>query len=1050
MPYAELHCHSHFSLLDGASPPERLIEAACRAALPALALTDHNGLYAVPQFYKAAKSAGVKPILGAELTLEDGFHILLLVKDKVGYANLCRAITKAQLAGSKGNPVLNFRDFEKYRQGLICLSACRKGEIPGLLLKDDRGAALLAAQKYLAIFGPDDFFIELQHHLNPDDSMLCKRLIALAQILGVRTVATNNVHYAAREDSKLQDVLVCIKNRVDLDSSAPFRYANSEYYLKDLPEMLALPDLPAEAIKNTLTVVDRCNFDLDFSSYRFPDFEVPQGKTARQYLRELCADKLPQRYGPNAPEVWTRLEHELELIDEKGLSGYFLIVWDIMEFARKSGILAQGRGSAASSLVAYLLGITPVDPIRHNLFIGRFLNEFAIPDIDVDIATHRREEVLQYVYDKYGREHAAMVCTYVTFKARNAVREVGKVLGLPPYLLDRMAKSLSAYGASHAIRDLKEIPEFTDYLDSWVWEHFCTLCEKIADFPRHLSIHVGGMVIASKPISEIVPVEWARAEGRVVCQWDKDGVDDAGLIKVDLLGLRMLSLISDAVDFIKADSGVELDMQGMPMDDAGVYDVISDADTVGVFQVESRAQMQTLPRMRPRSLEDLGVEVAIIRPGPLQGNMVHPYLKRRQGLEPVDYMHPILKPVLEETMGVILYQEQILQVAMLIAGFSAGEGNLLRKVMARKNAREELAKWRGRFVEGARARGINEATANRAFDLIGGFADFGFCKSHAMSFALLCYRSAFLKKYYPAEFYCALLNNQPMGFYVPEVVAGDARRHGITILPVDINESLWQCTIDKDGFNRFNGFNRLKELNGLNDSNGLNCLNGLSEARAAIRLGFRYVKEMGKERAEKILGTRVREGGFTSLRDFCVRTGLDRESVQNLIAVGAFDRIHRSRRQLLWQLGSMQITGCDGIEFPVSGRVTLDEMDGKEELMADYAIQGLSPQRQLLEEYRDRLARMGGIESAAIPHCRSGEKVRIGGLTICLQVPPTAKGFAFVTLEDEEGLMNVVLKPDVFKKYKQMVRLEPLLVVEGTVQKKDGVLNIIASRVDAL
>ncbi|HAR97050.1 MAG TPA: error-prone DNA polymerase [Deltaproteobacteria bacterium] len=1040
--YAELHCHSHFSLLDGASSPERIVEAARHVGLPALALTDHNGLYAAPRFYKTAKSAGIKPIIGAELALEGGFHIVLLVKDATGYTNLCRMITKAQLAGSKGNPLLGFHSLKEYRQGLICLSACQKGEIPGLLLKDDREGALLAARRYVSIFGQDDFFIELQHHLNPDDSLLCKRLIALAQALGVRTVATNNVHYAVRQDSRLQDVLVCIKNRVSLDGSAPFRHANSEYYLKGAAEMCALPRLPPEAMDTTRIIAERCNFDLDFSSYRFPDFHVPNGKTARQYLQELCTEKLPQRYGPDVPEVWTRLEHELELIDEKGLCGYFLIVWDIMEFARKSGILAQGRGSAASSLVAYLLGITPVDPIRHNLFIGRFLNEFAIPDIDVDIATHRREEVLQYVYDKYGREHAAMVCTYVTFKARNAVREVGKVLGLPQHLLDRMAKSLSVYGASHVIRDLKEIPEFRDYLDSEAWGHFCILCEGIADFPRYLSIHVGGMVIASKPVSEIVPVEWARAEGRVVCQWDKDGVDDAGLIKVDLLGLRMLSLISNARDLIEADSGLELDLQEMPMDDPRVYDVISDADTVGVFQVESRAQMQTLPRMRPRSLEDLSVEVAIIRPGPLQGNMVHPYLKRRQGLEPVDYMHPILKPVLEETMGVILYQEQILQVAMLIAGFSAGEGNLLRKVMARKNAREELAKWRGRFVEGARVKGIGEAVANRAFDLIGGFADFGFCKSHAMSFALLCYRSAFLKKYYPAPFYCALLNNQPMGFYVPEVIVGDARRHGIGILPVDINESFWQCSVVK-------GFKRSDRSDGSARSVGSCKSNSPSEAKA-ILLGFRYVKEMGEDRAEKILRARVRGGEFVSLRDFCVRSRLDPESTQNLIMVGAFDGIDRSRRHLLWDLGSMQSTGCDGIEFPASSRVALDEMTASEELMVDYAIQGLSPQRQLLEEYRDRLAGIGAIGSGNIPHCRPGEKVKVGGLTICLQVPPTAKGFAFVTLEDEEGLMNVVLKPDVFKQYKQMVRLEPLLVVDGTVQKKDGVLNIIASRVDVL
>ena len=496
-----------------------------------------------------------------------------------------------------------------------------------------------------------------------------------------------------------------------------------------------------------------------------------------------------------------RLDYEFELIEGKGLFGYFLIVWDIMEFARRNGILAQGRGSAASSLVAYVLGITPVDPIRHKLFVGRFLNEFGIPDIDIDISTNRREEVIQYVYEKYGREHAAMVCTYVTFRARNAVREVGKVLGFPSRILDRMAKSLSSYSAAHAIDDLKEIAEFRGYLGSDAWEHFVSMCKKIADFPRHLSIHVGGMIISSKPVSEIVPLEWARAEGRVVCQWDKDGVDDAGLIKVDLLGLRMLSLISDVTEFIEECEGTGLDLDALPMDDPAVYELITKADTIGVFQVESRAQMQSLPRVKPRTLEDLGVEVAIIRPGPLQGNMVHPYMRRRQGIEPVQYLHPLLEPVLSETLGVILFQEQILQVAIVIAGFTAGEANKLRKAMGRKNGFAELQKWRSRFVAGAGTRGIDEATANKIFDLIGGFAEFGFCKSHAMSFALLCYRSAFLKKYYPVAFYCALLNNQPMGFYVPEVIINDAKRHGVTILPAEINKSIWQCSIEMSNTN---------------------------------------------------------------------------------------------------------------------------------------------------------------------------------------------------------------------------------------------------------
>ena len=1013
--YIELHCHSHFSLLDGASTVEQLVEAAHNAGMGGLALTDHNGLYAAPQFFRTAKEAGLKPIVGAELTLEGSFHVTLLVTNSTGYTNLSRLITRAQLAGSKGDPKLTFSDLAERNEGLICLSGCSKGETPSLMLQGRKDEALKAAQKYRSVFGSDRFYIELQHHLHPEDSRLCRQLAEMARTLGVRTVATNNVHYVAREDHRLQDILVCIRNRVTLDNSAGFRKPNSEYYLKSADAMHALAHLPQDAISRTLAIAEQCDYDLDFSSYRFPDFPLPEGATAEEYLRRLCLEKARQRFGELNNTLMERLDYEFDLIRGKGLFGYFLIVWDIMEFARKNGILAQGRGSAASSLVAYVLGITPVDPIRHKLFVGRFLNEFGVPDIDIDISTNRREEVIQYVYEKYGREHAAMVCTYVTFRARNAVREVGKVLGLPPPVLDRMAKSLSSYSAAHAIDDLKEIAEFRGYLGSDAWGHFVGMCRKIADFPRHLSIHVGGMIIASRPVSEIVPLEWARAEGRVVCQWDKDGVDDAGLIKVDLLGLRMLSLISDAAEFIEEQQDTPLDLETLPMDDPAVYEMVAKADTIGVFQVESRAQMQSLPRVKPRTLEDLGVEVAIIRPGPLQGNMVHPYMKRRQGIEPVQYLHPLLEPVLEESLGVILFQEQILQVAILIAGFTAGEANKLRKAMGRKNGFVELQKWRGRFTAGAQVKGIGETTANKIFDLIGGFAEFGFCKSHAMSFALLCYRSAFLKHYYPEAFYCALLNNQPMGFYQPEVIINDAKRHNVTILPVDINKSLWQC--------------------------------GVEDKR--IRLGFRYVKEMGEDRAGKIIAARLR-GAFASLREFCIRTRLDKESIQNLVAVGAFDGIDRSRRHLLWELGALQIAGVHGIDLCVSEKVALDDMTVKEETMVDYSIQGFSARRHLIDEYRERLRSMGAVGSSQIERSVSGKSVRIGGLTVCLQMPPTAKGFAFLTLEDEEGLTNVVLRSDVYSEYRQIVRLEPLIVVDGTVQKEDGVTNLIAKRIASL
>ncbi len=608
-----------------------------------------------------------------------------------------------------------------------------------------------------------------------------------------------------------------------------------------------------------------------------------------------------------------------------------------------------------------------------------------------------------------------MVCTYVTFRARNAIREVGRVFGFPPHILDRMAKSVSAYSAPSAIEDLKGIQEFKQRLDSAAWCHFCALSREIADFPRHLSIHVGGMIISSKPISEMVPLERARAEGRVVCQWDKDGVDDAGLIKVDLLGLRMLSLIDEAVRLVKKTRGISLDLDRLPEDDPLVYDLIGRADTVGVFQVESRAQMQSLPRVKPRSLEDLGIETAIIRPGPLQGNMVHPYMRRRNGEERVVHLHPLLEPILRQTLGVVLFQEQVLQVAMAVAGFTAGVADGLRKAMGRKKGREEMERWRDAFLQGAAHKGVERALAMKIFDLVCGFAGFGFCKSHAMSFALLCYRSALLKLYYPCEFYCALLNNQPMGFYIPEVVVGDARRRGVRVFPVDVNKSVWACAPEEN----------------------------------SVRLGFRYVKSLGEARADSIAAER--EGGeFRSFKEFCFRVRLDKNALQSLIVIGAFDRLERSRRQLLWALRSIDAPPLREMDPEKPERAPLDEMSGREELLAAYRIQGFSASSHLVALYRDRLSRVGAVKSSRLSRLASGSTVAIGGYNICLQTPPTAKGFAFITLEDEEGLVNVVLKPNVYRMYRQLVRLGPLLIVEGVVERKDGVINVTAERVRSM
>jgi error-prone DNA polymerase len=791
---------------------------------------------------------------------------------------------------------------------------------------------------------------------------------------------------------------------------------NSEYYLKGYADIARLPWLPHDAILRTNEIADRCCFDLNFSASSYPEFPLAKGERATGFLRNLVMEKAKSRYRVLTEDMLKRIDHEIILIEQKGLSGYFLVVWDIVEYARKMRISAQGRGSAASSVAAYVLGITPVDPIKHNLFIGRFLNELSTPDIDIDIATNRREEVIQYAYDTYGRDNAAMVCTYVTFQARNAIREVGKVLGFPAHILDRMAKTVSHYGGIDAIDSLKEVPEFKPYLDSAAWDHFCDICTQIADFPRHLSIHVGGMIITPRPIAEIVPQEHARAEGRIVCQWDKDSVDDAGLIKFDLLGLRMLSLIDDAQELIEQHHGSSIDFDSVGTDDPEVYKLICEADTVGVFQVESRAQMQTVPKVKPRSIEDLAIEVAIVRPGPLQGNMVHPFIRRRQGKEPVVHLHPKLAPILGETLGVILFQEQILQVAVEIAGFSAGEANKLRKAMGRKNAREELTKWYGRFVEGAQKQGIEKGLATKIFEHISNFAEFGFCKSHAASFAILCYRSAYLKRYYPAEFYCALLNNQPMGFYDPEVITGDARRHSIKVLPVDINRSTWKCSVEK----------------------------------GSLRTGFRYVKGIGEEKGALIL--KARDGdSFSSLQGFIDRTNLDNLSLQNLIAVGAFAALQRSRRQLLWEAETIRVAGgLSGMCASRQEKLPIPEMTIQEETITDYAFQGFSASHHIMELCREKLNHARAVKSSELACCRSGAAVLVGGYTVCLQMPPTAKGFTFLTLEDEEGLMNVVVEPSVYQTYRILIRLEPLLLVEGTLEKKEGLINIKAKNIQTL
>jgi error-prone DNA polymerase len=1017
--YVELHCHSNFSILDGASHPEDLVARASEIGMPALALTDHDGLYGIIPFYNACLAAGLKPVIGTEMTLKNGSHITLLAKSNRGYSNLCRLITRAQLEHKKGSPAIHKKDLAQYCGDLICLSGCRKGEIPALIASGRTEKAREIATGYIGIFGQENFYIELHNNLYPEDKRTCHALAELANDLNLGYVATNNVHYATKEGYRLHDVLTCIRNRTSLDKCDTLRL-NSEFHLKSSGEMTELFQEYPEAIANTIAIAEKCSANLDFSQYRFPDFPLPEGETAGSYLAKLCWQKIHARYANVNPEVETKVNYELKLIEKLGLSGYFLVVWDIMDYAERSGIPAQGRGSAANSIVAYILGITRVDPIRNKLFLGRFLNEemSSVPDIDIDVSTAHREKLIQYVYEKYEREHVAMVCTYVTFQAKNAIREVGKTLGMPPDLLDRMAKSVSMYDAKGIEQDLADLKEFESYFSSAPWQQFISLCREIADFPRHLSIHNGGMVISSRALSEIVPMEKATMPGRIVCQWDKDDIADSGLIKVDLLGLRMLSLIHEACQLIEENHNAKLDLDRSPLDDKEIYDMICRGDTIGVFQVESRAQLQTLPQTKPHSIEDLTIEVALIRPGPLQGDMVHPYIRRKNHLEKVTYLHPKLKPILEETLGIILFQEQVIQVATIIADFTPGEADSLRRAMTRKKPKRAMNEMRQRFLEGAKRNGVDNDKATRIFQALEGFAEYGFCKSHAAGFALLCYQSAWLKRYRPIEFYCALLNNQPMGFYSPEVIVRDAKRHGMEVLPVDINKSSDRCTIEGDR----------------------TCL----ERGRRIRLGFRYIKTLGEKAMSQIIGER-QIAPYVSFDDFYSRARLARAPVENLILAGAFDSFGCQKRQLLWQLGSLEKQSPR--ELPLEygdAMVSLPDFTDLEEMKADYEVQGLSTRYHPMHALRKSISVDGLLKSSEVAHLPSNARVRTAGYVITRQRPPTAKGFAFLTLEDEEGMLNVIIKPDVYRRYRQIFKLEPLILVQGAIQRQHDNLNIIA------
>jgi error-prone DNA polymerase len=1055
--YAELHLHSNFSFLEGASHIDELVLQALELGYNSLALTDHDGLHGAMEFAQSARAWGLKPITGAEITLTAGHHLTLLCRDRQGYANLCRLISHAHLDHDRGQPRVDPRVLAQHSGGLIVLSGCRNGEVPSLVVAGKYSEAEKIAQYYGELFGRDNFFIELQNNFVYGDLRRNHRLAELAEHLSIGIVATGNVHYHAPERHRLQDVLVSIRNGMTLDASHRVRRENSQYFLRRPEEMAVMfRDFP-RAIATTQTIAERCQFDLTRDlEYRFPDHPVPAGETQESYLRKIIWQEASRRYPCITPELERRLEDELLLVEKHGLSGFFLIHREILQLAKQiarasRGRLYQdcpgrGRGSSVGSVICYLIGLSHIDPIENNLFLGRFLNEevASVPDIDLDFPRDIREKLMLRVYEHFGNEHVGLVATFPTYRIRGAVREVGKTLGISLAELDRLAKVADGYSAKEIRAEMQRADGFRSKLGSAHWELFADLVEEIAGFPRHISQHVGGMVISSRPLIEMVPMEQSAMEGRVLIQWDKDSVDDARMIKIDFLALGMLSALDDCLQLVEEKKGRRLDLSRINFEDNFVYDSICEADTMGVFQIESRAQMQTLPRVRPRSLEDLTVQVAIIRPGPIVGGSVNPYIARRMGKEPVTYDDPSLEPALEETLGVILYQEQVLQAAMALAGFTAGQAESLRRAMSRKRSHDAIFKHKDMFIEGCRSRGVSDVVAESVFKKIDGFASFGFPKAHAAAFGLLAYQSAWLRTYFPAEFLCALFNAQPMGFYAPHVLVNDGKRHGVIVLPPDVNLSAANCTMEP--------------LSGDHPSTPMN-----SKARAvsdlAVRIGLRYVRGIGLENGAQAIEEERESGGkFQSMSDFLERTYLKREQVENLVVSGCFDSFGLERRELFWQLGLLYRSKGGNLtrrqlalalpteqDMPAGAGFTLRQLSEWDRMRADYMIIGMSPRQHPMEYARSHLGE-GVVPTAMVGSLEDGREIEVAGLVVCRQRPGTAKGFVFLVLEDEFGLVNVIIKPDLYEQERGVIRTEPFLIIRGVLQRRDGIANLIARK----
>ncbi|MFJ9460799.1 error-prone DNA polymerase [Kitasatospora sp. NPDC101447] len=1027
--WAELHVHSTYSFLDGASDPAELVAEAARLGTETLAVTDHDGLYAAAVFAAEARRAGLNTVFGAELTLDaslaptgvadqDGEHLLVLARGAEGYRRLAKVIGDAHLAGGhKRRPRYDTDRLADAHQGhWAILTGCRKGAVRRALETEGETGAERELRALTDRFGPDNIYVELTDHRMPGDDDRNDTLATLATRLGLTTVATTAAHHASPAQLPLAQTLAALRQNRSLADAEPYLAAAGTAHLRSPQEMAArLAPWPGVQ-QNTVDLARACAFDFRTLAPEMPGFPVPDSHTEASWLRKLTLRATAHRFAPDNEKAHRQIAYELDVIQQLGMAGYFLIVHDIVDFARRADIWCQGRGSAANSAVCYALGITSVDPIHYGLLFERFLSpeRDGPPDIDLDIEHRRREEVIQYVYDTYGRDHAAQVANVITYQPRLAVRDAARALGYATGDLDRFAKETGWH----------EMPP----PDAPVPADVRALAARLRGLPRHLGIHSGGMVLTRRPIAETCPTEWATMPGRSVLQWDKDSVAEAGLVKIDLLGLGMLSALHDTCDLIARHHGVRYDLATIPPDDPAVYDMLCRADTVGVFQVESRAQASALPRMRPRHFYDLVVQVALIRPGPIQGGSVHPYIRRRNGHEKPVIAHPLMERALKKTLGVPLFQEQMMQLAIDCAGFTPTEADKLRQAMGSKRSHERVAELRERLLAGMAERGIPPETAEDVYTKIDAFSGYGFPESHAASFALLVYASAWLKHHYPEAFTCALLANQPMGFYAPLTLIADARRHGVTVLPADINHSTAAPTLEAPA----------------------PAPGGAAPARPAIRLGLAAVRGLGPDQAEAIAAGRP----YADLEDFARRTALPGPVLEALATAGAFTSLGVTRRQALWSAGLLART-TDGMLPGTAPALTapsgVPEMTAIEETIADLWATGASAAGHPVQHARPHLQRCGAMTAADFKAgAAPGAVVAVGGLVTHRQRPPTAGGVLFISLEDETGLVNIVCQPHVWERQRRVALGNAGLLVHGTAERRDGAINLLATRLTPL